>query len=67
MILRYGACKGAPLTQRGSKLMVQERRCSHAALHGLVLHAGLPKDVAVSILLIAGMEVKESFGYKSRA
>jgi hypothetical protein len=45
-ILRYGACKGAPLTQRGSTLMVQERKCSHAALHGLISRAGLPKDVA---------------------
>jgi hypothetical protein len=65
-ILRYGTCKGAPLTQRGSEMMVQQRKCSHAVLQGLISRAGLPKDVAVSILLMKGLEVDESFGYKPR-
>ncbi len=69
-ILRYGAYKGAPLTHRGWDLLRQQRECTRAALLGFA-HArrhgahgvGLPRDVVVSILVMAGLEVEESFGY----
>ncbi len=69
-ILRYGACKGAPLTHQCWELLRQQRDCTRAALRGFARArrrgangVGLPRDVVVSILVMAGLEVEESFGY----
>ncbi len=69
-ILRYGACKGAPLTQQDRELLTQQRERTRTALlgfarmrRGAANGIGLPRDVVVTILVMAGLEVEESFGY----
>jgi hypothetical protein len=71
--LLYAACKGARtvLTQTGSDLVNAQRDYTRAALQGFVRArrgglsgVPLPNELVEIILVMAGLELEESFGHR---